>query len=144
MRAIGVCVLLVAASAHALPSGQLAVLSEKVEPGPSFEKEVKKKTTTKLVRTGDGWKLRFVAYLTKAAGAAEVNLVFYPAGGLKPGESPDAYPIGTQPNAKVLLSEVDISPEVGIKPGKYQLRITRIVGGKEVVLAKGNVELADK
>ena len=142
----GLCVglfLLFAGPAQALPGGTIAVLKNRVESTPDFEKDVKKARTNKIEKSGDSWKLYFVAYLNKAAGSEEVNLVFYPAGGLKSGEHPDAFPIQTQAKAKILMSEVDISPVTGIKAGKYQIRLTRIIGGKEVIFAKGDVELLE-
>ena len=54
---------------------------------------------------------------------------------------PQAFQIGTQANAKIVMSDLTVSPEVGLKPGKYNVRITRLVGGKETVFAKTNLEL---
>ena len=126
------------------PGGSLFITDHEVNTTlPDWEKRLPKEAKDTLVKQVDGWKIFLVAYLNKAAGSEEVNLVFYPAGGLKSGEHPDAFPISTQAKAKILMSEVDISPVTGIKAGKYQIRLTRIIGGKEVIFAKGDVELLE-
>lgn len=143
--------------AQAAP-GTIYITDHKVSPGTStFVKELKAENKSALLRDPDSesWKVYFVANLTKAAGAEEVNIVFYDLPdksadkGKKPQPGQDtepvqAYPIHTKPTAKALISEVDLKPEEGFKAGgKYQVLITRIVNGKEDVYARTTLELKD-
>jgi hypothetical protein len=131
-----------AAVAHAAPPGGTLVITDAaMDPkSPTFEKDLKKATKTSLTKSGDGWHLYFVAYLKKAAGSAEVNIVFYDVTAKR--EQINAFPINTAPSAKILMSDIEITPEQGFKAGhKYEVRITRLVGGKEDVYAKATLDL---
>jgi hypothetical protein len=105
----------------------------------TFDKDVKKMAKPALEKSGEKWHVYFVAYLSKPADADELNIVFYNAANLK--EEPNAFPIHTKTGAKVLMSDVEVGPEDGVKPGKYDVRITRLVGGKEVVFARTKLQL---
>ena len=126
--------------ALALPTG-VYITEHAADPqSKTFEKDLKKNAKTVLKQDGTVWHVNFVAYLNKAAGTNELNIVFYDL--TKKGESPNAYPISTQPNAKIILSSLELSPEQNFKVGgKYEVRITRLEGGKEIVFAKGKLEL---
>jgi|SRR5579871_258641 len=139
-RWIGIAVLLVTVgAARAFSGGTLVITDHPVDPkDKGFEKTLAKARKTALAKTGPSWHVYFVAYLSKPAGATELNIVFYPAG--KKGE-PTAFPIGTQESAKIVMSDLEISPENGITPGKYNVRITRLIGGKEVIYARADLEL---
>ena len=67
--------------------------------------------------------------------------MFYEQGGAGKAAEANAFPIQTQPSAKILMSDVSVNPEAGIKPGKYDVRITRLVNGKEEIFARTHVEL---
>ena len=56
-------------------------------------------------------------------------------------KDPSTSSTGTQEGAKIIMSDLTVSPEVGLKPGKYQVRVTRLAGGKETVFARTNLEL---
>src|SRR4051812_19681944 len=95
---IGLAALVLAAAggrAEAVPNGMLVITDHAMDPkSKTFEKELMKAQKTALNRSGDVWHLYFVGYLKKAAGAAEVNLVFYDITGGKH-EQVNAFPIGT-------------------------------------------------
>jgi len=128
--------------AHAgIASGTLIVTSEQIDTtSKDFEKDLKKAAKTTVSRSGDIWHLYFVGYLKKAAGGPEVNLVFYDVSAGH--EQVNAFPISTKPSAKILMSDIEQAPEQGFKVGhKYEVRITKLVGGKEDILAKATIEL---
>lgn len=131
----------IAAPALALPTGIYITEHEMDPSSKTFEKDVKKAQKAVVKKEGAGWKIYFVAYLKKAPGAAEVNIVFYDITS-KTKEAPNAVPIATQANAKILMSSVEISEEMNFQAGhKYDVRITRLVGGKEDVFASTKIEL---
>ena len=50
--------------------------------------------------------------------------------------------IGTKPDTKVLMSDLELRPDQGFKEGgKYQVLITRLINGKEEVFARTLVDL---
>jgi hypothetical protein len=135
--------LLAAAPVLAFAGGAIVITDHAMDPqSKTFEKDLKKAALTSLKPQGGAghWHIYFVAYLNKAAGSTELNAVLYDLKAPK-GEEPNAFPIQTQPTAKILMSDLDVSTEVGIKAGKYQMRITRLIEGKEIVYAKTNIEL---
>ncbi|MSP60287.1 MAG: hypothetical protein EXR72_08090 [Myxococcales bacterium] len=138
MRAIVIGLLLVAGQARAgFPKGTLIITDEEIDTqSATFEKDLKKHSRDTLRKGVEGWKIFLVAYLKRAAGSAEVNLVFYDIAG-KGREQVNAFPIATSAKAEILASKVEISPEQGFKVGgKYQVLITRLIGGKEEIYAK--------
>ncbi len=134
--------LVVSLRASAIPSGSLLITDHAMDPkSPTFERDLRRAAKTALPRVGDGWHLYFVAYLKRSPGAPELNLVFYETQGGKR-EQVNVFPIQTQESAKVLMSEAEISPENGFKVGgKYQVLLTRLIGGKEEVYARTTLEL---
>lgn len=131
----------VAAPAFALPTGIYITDHEIDTKSPSFEKDLKKAQKAVIKKEGATWKLFFVAYLKKAPGAEEVNLVFYDIT-TKTKEAPNAVPVMMQPNAKILASTVEISEEMNFQAGhKYDVRVTRLISGKEEVYATTKLEL---
>src|SRR4051812_2164587 len=98
--------LLVSVVAYASPPGSMILTAEQVDTGSAdFEKEAKKKQIQSLPKTGEQWTLYFLAYLKKSAGSHEVQLVFYDSSEKKH-EPISAFPIQTQPSAKILASTV--------------------------------------
>jgi hypothetical protein len=134
--------------ARALPGGTIAITDHAIDPNAgNLDKELKKVKKDALAKTGEGWHIYFVAYLNKKPGAGDINFVLYPLdekGGIKKGEQPNAFPVQTQPSATIVMSDLEVSKEAGINAGKYEVRITRLVGGKEVVFAKARLTLVDK
>lgn len=135
-------------------AGAILVTDKKLNPAArSFQDDMKTEARTTLVKPADSetWTLHFIAHLKKAAGAEELHVVFYekldpkapkvakPAG---PPEPVNAYPIHTKADAKMVMSELPLKPEDGFKSGgKYEVRVTRLINGKEEIYAKTNLEL---
>src|SRR5262245_21875246 len=96
-----VATLLFAVAAPAGSPGTMVITAEQVDTASAdFEKEAKKKQVQALAKTGDQWTLYFLAFLKKAAGAKEVQLVFYDTA-VKAHEPINNFPIQTQPGAKI-------------------------------------------
>jgi len=140
--ALVVIVLGLGVQARAGTPGTMVLASEQIDTsGADFEKEAKKKQVTSLTKTGDQWTLHFLAFLKKAAGSKEVQLVFYDEAEKKH-EPTNAFPIETQPNAKILVSSVSFSGDQGFKAGhKYNVMVTRLIGGHEDVYARSTITL---
>jgi hypothetical protein len=122
--------------------GSLFITPEQVDTSADgFDKTIKSKSVHTLEKANEQWTVYFVAFLKKAAGAKQVQLVFYDTA-VKQHEPTNAFPINTQANAKILTSSVTFSGDQGFKPGHtYNVMITRLVGGHEDVYAKSQVTL---
>ena len=97
--------------------GTMVLTSEQIDTsGTDFEREAKKKQISSLAKSGDQWTLYFLAFLKKAAGSKQVDLVFYDTAEKKH-EPTQAFPIETQPGAKILTSSVSFNPDQGFKTG---------------------------
>lgn len=128
--------------AEAGTPGTVIITAEAVDTADAnFERNAKKKQIQSVTKSGEQWTLYFLAYLKKAAGAHEVQLVFYDTAN-KGHEPTNNFPIETQPNAKILTSSVSFTGDQGFKPGhKYNVLVTRLVGGKEDVYARSTITL---
>jgi hypothetical protein len=131
-----------AAGAGAPSPGSLFITPEQIDTSSAgFEKTLKSKQVHTLEKQGDQWTLYFVAFLKKAAGSKEVQLVFYDTA-QKAHEPTNNFPIETQANAKILASSVTFTADQGFKPGHtYNVLITRLIGGHEDVYARSQVTL---
>jgi hypothetical protein len=120
----------------------LVISKDQIDTSSSgWEKDVKKHSAATLTAQNDAWTMYFVAFLNKQPGAKEVQLVFYDSA-VKQHEPTNAFAIATQPSAKILTSNITISPEQNFKAGHtYKVMVTRLVGGKEVVYAATHVTL---
>ena len=129
-------------SAHAGAPGTMVLTSEQVDTADAdFEKDAKKKQVSSLTKTGDQWTLYFLAFLKKAPGSKQVDLVFYDTAEKKH-EPTQAFPIVTQPTAKILTSSVNFNADQGFKAGhKYNVMVTRLIGGHEDVYARSTITL---
>lgn len=134
--------LLLSASAWAVPPGTLVITAGAVDTtDPNFEKDIKRHQVHELDKSGDQWTLNFVAFLKKAAGSKTVQLVFYDTA-VKKHEPTNNFPITTQPGAKILTSSVSFNADQGFKAGhRYNVLITRLIGGHEEVYARSTVTL---
>lgn len=134
--------LLFCSAAWAVPPGTLVVTGDPVDAtDPNFEKDVKKHEVREIEKSGDQWTINFVAFLKKAAGSKTVQLVFYDTAEKKH-EPTNNFPIATQPSAKILTSSVNFSTDQGFKAGhRYNVMITRLIGGHEEVYARSMLTL---
>jgi hypothetical protein len=129
-------------TAFAGASGSMIITAEAIDTsGSDFEKDAKKKQVQSLPQRNEQWTLYFLAFLKKTAGSSEVQLVFYDTAD-KGHEPTNAFPIATQPKAKNLVSSVTFSVDQGFKMGhKYNVMVTRLVGGKEDIYARTTITL---
>lgn len=128
-------------AALALPPGTLVITDIRVDPGPSFEKDLKAAQKSVLGKQGETWHVYFVAFLKKPAAAEDLFVVFYKQGESKH-ESVNNYPVHTKMGAKIVMADFEIRPDDGFKAGgKYKVLVTRLVGGREDVYASTTLEL---
>jgi hypothetical protein len=97
------------------------------------------KTTFK----GDGaWNLNMMVFLGSGAGGDKINIVYYDTS-KKPAEQVNFSEVGVKPDQKIVqVNGLAISKDMGfVKGHKYEVRATRLVGGKEKVYAKTTITL---
>jgi hypothetical protein len=95
-----------------------------------------------LARDSKGtWNLHFIAFMRSAPGADKVNLVWYKRKGRK-FEQTDYTEFVVPPNEVTLKAKLRLTEALGYQPGDtYELRLTRLLGGKEKVYAKCRITL---
>lgn len=92
---------------------------------------------------GDGaWTLNLMVFLKEAPGATTINIVYYDMS-VRPAEQVNFSEVQVQATQKIVqVNNVSISKDLGfVKGHKYEVRATRVIGGKEKVYAKGVVTL---
>jgi hypothetical protein len=92
---------------------------------------------------GDGaWNLNMMVFLGSGAGADKINIVYYDMS-KKPPEQVNFNEVGVKPDQKIVqLNDIALSKDMGfVKGHKYEVRATRLVGGKEKVYAKTSITL---
>jgi len=129
-------------AAHA-QKGRIVVSDVEFSP-PASDKEMAQtiKKQGKTTFKGDGtWSLNFMVFLNAAPGANQINLVYYDLSKKK--EQVSFSEVAVKPDQKiVLLNGQSLSKEMGFVPGhKYEVRATRLIGGKEKVYAKTTITL---
>ena len=131
-------------AAHAQAKGRIYVSD--VEFGAySSEKEmaqaIKKQAKTTIKDEGGTWPLNLMVFLNAAPGADKINLVYYDLS--KKHEQVDFAEVGVKPDQKIVqLNGQAVSKEKGfVKGHKYEIRATRLIGGKEKVFAKATITL---
>jgi hypothetical protein len=130
-------------AAHAEPKGRIIVSDTEFAP-PASEKEMNQaiKKQGKTTFKGDGtWSVNFMVFLNAAPGANQINLVYYDLS--KKREQVSFSEVGVKPDQKiVLLNGQTLSKEMGfVKGHTYDVRATRLIGGKEKVYAKATITL---
>jgi hypothetical protein len=97
-------------------------------------KKAHKSTFTK--NENGGWQVHFLAFLRKAPGVNEVNVVFYDITKGKP-DQVHYIPFNVTATQKTLKSSFKLSADDPVKAGhKYDVRLTRVVNGREDILAR--------
>jgi len=147
MRRVGILagvalfVTLWAAPAAAQFTGQI-LTSDAALPDPSgstaeWNKSLKKAHKTTFVKDENGnWTVFFLAFMKKAAGTNELNVVFYDITKGKP-DQVHYISFNVTPAQKTLKSQFKLTTDDPVKAGnKYEVRLTRVVNNKEDVLAK--------
>ena len=86
------------------------------------------------------WTIHFIAFMSANPGATKVNLVWYKTGRKR--EQVDFTEFVVPADERTLQATSTVVPAVGFKPGdKVELRVTRIVRGKEKVYARCKLTL---
>ena len=131
-------------AAHAQAKGKIYVSD--VEFGAySSEKElataIKKQSKTTIKEEGGVWPLNFLVFLNAAPGADKINIVYYDLS--KKNEQVDFAEVGVKPDQKIIqLNGQMASKEKGfVKGHKYDVRATRLIGGKEKIYARATITL---
>ena len=110
----------------------------------SSEKDMQSaiKRQSKTAIKGDGaWNLNFMVFLNAVPGADKINIVYYDVSKKK--EQVNFTEVGVKPDQKIVqLNGQSISKDLGfVKGHKYEVRATRLIGGKEKVYAKTTITL---
>jgi hypothetical protein len=131
-------------AAHAQGKGKIYVSD--VEYGSyASEKELagalKRQSKTAIKGDGGNWQLNLMVFLNAAPGANAINIVYYDVS--KKNEQVDFAEIPVKPDQKIiLLNGQAVSKEKGfVKGHKYDIRATRLIGGKEKVYARTTITL---
>ena len=127
--------------AEGQPTGQIFASDEPL-PDPTgswgdYTKTLKKlhKTTFTKNEAG-GWVVHFLAFMKGTAGGTKVNIVFYDITKGKPDQI-HYIEFNVTPTQKTLKSVFKLNADDPVKAGnKYDVRLTKVVGGKEVILAR--------
>jgi hypothetical protein len=133
------------AFAPGLAEGQLngqIITADEPLPDPSgntaeWVKTLKKQHKTTFTKDENGnWQVHFLAFMKKPTGGTKVNIVFYDITKGKP-DQVHYIEFNVTATQKTLKSVFKLNADDPIKAGnKYDVRLTRVVGGKEDVLAK--------
>ncbi|MBI5479405.1 MAG: hypothetical protein HY906_11140 [Deltaproteobacteria bacterium] len=133
------------AFAPGLAEGQLTgqiITSDQPLPDPSgntgaWVKELKKAHKSTFTKDENGnWQVHFLAFMKGAAGGNKLNVVFYDITKGKP-DQVHYIEFNVTPTQKTLKSVFKLNTEDPVKAGnKYDVRLTKVVGGKEVILAR--------
>ncbi len=111
--------------------------------GSAKEMNAALKKQAKTTLKGDGaWTLNLMIFLGAGAGADKINIVYYDIS-KKPADQVNFTEVGVKPDQKIVqLNGQAISKDLGfVKGHRYEIRATRLVGGKEKVYAKTTITL---
>jgi len=91
---------------------------------------------------GGSWNLNMMIFLGSAPGADKINVVYYDLS-KHPPDQVNFTEVGVKPDQKIVqLNGQTISSDMGfVKGHKYEVRATRVIGGKEKVYAKTTITL---
>lgn len=108
-----------------------------------FAKIVRRAKRNRVLRRNryGTWSFYFVAFMKKPPKSHQVNLVWYRLGRKKKKEQVDYTRISVPPREVNLQAMVTLDSEVFKRRDRLEARITRIVGGREVVYASCRVKL---
>lgn len=147
MRLLSILVAVFALNAFApgLAEGQLIgqiITADQPLPDPAgstadWVKSLKKAHKTTFTKDENGnWVVHFLAFMKRPAGGPQVNIVFYDITKGKPDQI-HYIQFNVTATQKTLKSSFRLNADDPVKPGsKHEVRLTRVVGGKEDVLAK--------
>jgi len=101
-----------------------------------------KKQSKSTIKGEGSWTLNLMVFLKEPAGATTLNIVYYDIS-VKPHDQVNFAEVQVQASQKIVqVNNISISKDQGfVKGHKYEVRATRVIGGKEKVYAKGVVQL---
>ncbi len=134
-----------AAAPRAAHAGGRIVVSDVEFGSYGSEKELQsalKKQGKTTFKGGDAWTLNMMVFLGAPAGTGKINIVYYDVS-KRPPDQVDFTEVGVKPDQKIVqLNGQAISKDMGfVKGHRYEVRATRLVGGKEKVYAKTTITL---
>jgi hypothetical protein len=102
---------------------------------------LKRQSKTTIKGDGGNWQLNLMVFLNAAPGGNSINIVYYDLS--KKNEQVDFAEVSVKPDQKIiLLNGQAVSKEKGfVKGHKYDIRATRLIGGKEKVYARTTITL---
>ncbi len=102
-----------------------------------------RRSVTRIAKGEDGaWRIYFLAFFNRAAGAASVSVVFYRSPRRRGDPPVNAFSYTVTPDADNLAADVRLDETRGFAAGqRYQMLVTRLVGGSEQVYARTEIEL---
>jgi hypothetical protein len=126
-------------------AGGRIVVSETEFGSFASEKEMNaalKKQGKTTFKGADAWTLNMMVFLGAAPGGNKINIVYYDMS-KRPPDQVNFTEVGVKPDQKIVqLNGQAISKDMGfVKGHKYEIRATRVVGGKEKVYAKTSITL---
>jgi hypothetical protein len=139
--AIAAAAILMPGRAEAQLSGQIITTDQTIpDPGENtaaWVKELKKLNKTTFTKDENGnWTVHFLAFMKGAAGGDKLNIVFYDITKGKP-DQVHYIEFNVTAAQKTLKSMFRLNADDPVKAGnKYDVRLTKVVNGKEVVLAR--------
>ena len=91
---------------------------------------------------GGSWTLNMMIFLGGGSGGNKINVVYYDVS-KHPPDQVNFTEVSVKPDQKIVqLNDQAISSDMGfVKGHKYEVRATRVVGGKEKVYAKTTITL---
>ena len=91
---------------------------------------------------GGSWNLNMMIFLGSAPGGNKINIVYYDVS-KHPPDQVNFTEVSVKPDQKIVqLNGQAISSDMGfVKGHKYEVRATRVIGGKEKVYAKTTITL---
>lgn len=144
LLALGLATIAVAPSVAQAGFGGRIFVSDAPYGSFSSEKDMNAaiKKQSKTAFKGEGtWNLNFMVFLNAGPGANKINIVYYDVSKKK--EQVNFTEVGVKPDQKIVqLNDQTISKDLGfVKGHKYEVRATRLIGGKEKVYAKTVITL---
>ena len=101
-----------------------------------------KKQGKTTFKGGGSWTLNMMIFLGAGAGGNKINVVYYDVS-KHPPDQVNFTEVSVKPDQKIVqLNGQAISSDMGfVKGHKYEVRATRVIGGKEKVYAKTTITL---
>ena len=105
-------------------------------------KAVRKQAKPAIDGDGGSWTFNLMVFLKEAPGADKINIVYYDMS-VRPPDQVNFSEVQLKPTQRIIpINGVAVSKDLGfVKGHSYEVRATRLIGGKEKVYARGKVKL---